>query len=145
MNAVWVVAKIAGYTFVLVVLYRQSYNLLFVLARRPKTWIAVVGSIGALNMALAYAFGWDPRLVSAAALTAFLLNIAPAPPKGHTKEEMHTTSNEIYKEMGLPSGRLQSRLGLVAFGLCSLVSYAAFFAEACDKNNECTPLIRSLI
>jgi hypothetical protein len=35
MNAVWVVPKIALYTFVLNVLYRQSYNFLFFLARRP--------------------------------------------------------------------------------------------------------------
>lgn len=145
MDAVWVAAKIAIYTFALVVLYRQSYNVLFFLARRPRTWIAVVGALGALNMALAYVLGWDSRLVSAAAFVAFLLNIAPPPPKGHTKEEMRSTINELYQEMGLPSGRLQSRLGLFAFGLCSLVSYIAFFAEACDKNNECTPLIRGLI
>jgi hypothetical protein len=53
--------------------------------------------------------------------------------------------NEIYNEWGLPFGRLQSRLGLFVFGLCSLVSYVALFGEACDKNNVCTPLIRNLI
>jgi hypothetical protein len=78
MNAVWVVSKIVIYTFVLVVLYRQSYNVLFFLARRPKTWIAVVGALGALNMAFAYALGSDPRLVSAAAFTA-LLGLHPVP------------------------------------------------------------------
>jgi len=145
MNAVWVVSKIAIYTFVLVVLYRQSYNFLFFLARRPKTWIAVVGALGALNVVFAYALGWDPRLVSAAAFTALLLNIAPAPPKGHTKEEWRITINEVYGEMGLPSGRLQSRLGLLAFGLCSLISYLALFGQTCDINNECTPLLQGLI
>jgi hypothetical protein len=144
MDAVWAVPKIAIYTFVLVVLYRQSSNFLFLLARRPKTWIAVVGALGALNMALAYALGWDPRLVSAAVLIAFLLNIAPAPPEGHTKEEWRIFIKECYEEMGLPSGRLQSRLGLLAFGLCSLISYAALFGQTCDIN-KCTPLFRGLI
>jgi hypothetical protein len=145
MNAVWVVSKIAIYTFVLSVLYRQSSNFLFILAHLPKTWIAVVGALGALNMAFAYALGWDPALVSAAALGALLFNIAPVPPKGHTKEEWRITINEAYQEMGLPSGRLQSRLGLLAFGLCSLISYVAFFTQTCDINNECTPLFRGLI
>ena len=146
MNAVWVVSKIAIYTFVLTVLYRQSYNILFFLARRPNTWIAVVGALGGLNMAFAYALGWDPRLVSAAAFTALLLNIAPAPPEGHTKKEWRILINEVYEEMSLPSGRLQSRLGLLAFGLCSLISYVAFFAQTCHiASNECTPLFRGLI
>src|SRR6516164_2785173 len=127
MNAAWAVPKIALYTFVLNVLYRQSYNFLFFLARRPKTWIAVVGALGALNMAFAYALGWDPRLVSAAVPIAFLLNIAPGPPEGITKEEKRAIVNEFYEQMGLPFGRLQSRLGLLAFGLCSLISYLALF------------------
>jgi hypothetical protein len=144
MNAVWVVSKIAIYTFVLVVLYRQSSNFLFFLARRPKTWIAVVGALGALNMAFAYALGWDPRLVSDAALGALLFNIGPEPPEGHTKEESRILINEAYQEEGLPSGRLQHRLGLLAFGLCSLISYAALFGQTCDIN-KCTPLFRGLI
>ena len=145
MNIVLIIAKIAIYSFVLVVLYRQSYNFLFFLAKRPKTWIAVVGVIGVINMGLAYVVGWDPRLLSSAALTTFLLNIAPSPSAGHTKEEMRTMVNEIYKEWGLPRGRLQRKIGLAVFGLCSLGSYILFFGEIYSRSGECTPLIRSLL
>jgi hypothetical protein len=66
MSAVWVITKIAVYAAILNAIYRQSYNFLFVLAQRPKTWIAVIGMIGTLNMALAFVLGWDPGVVSAA-------------------------------------------------------------------------------
>jgi hypothetical protein len=139
MITIWTIAKIAVYTFILVVLYRQSYNFIFFLAQRPKTWIAVVGALGVANMMLAYALGWAPRLVSAAVLTALLLNVAPS-----LSKEERAEVREVYKEMVLPYGRLQSRLGLAAFGLCSLVSYLVLFGESCDKNNECISIVRSL-
>jgi hypothetical protein len=131
--------------YVLVVLYRQSYDVLFFLARRPMTWIAVVGLLGISNMVLAYLLGWNPRLVSAAVIIAFILNIAPSPPAGNTKEEMRSMVNEIYKESGLPHGRLQSKIGLSVFGLCSLGSYILLFGEVYGRGGACTPLIRTLI
>ena len=112
MSTIWIIAKIAIYTFFLVVLYRQSYNFLFVLTHRPKTWIAVVGLLGILNMGLAYTFGWNPRLVSTATLIAFLLNIVPSPPTGAEKGT-RCIADEIYKEWGLPYGRLQKKLVLL--------------------------------
>lgn len=144
MNIIWLIVKFIIYTYVLAVLYRQSYNFLFFLARRPITWIGFVGLLGISNMVLAYLLGWDPRLVSAAVITAFLFNIAPSPPVGHTKEEMRSMVNEIYIELGLPHGRLQSKIGLAVFGLCSLGSYILFFTEVCNRVGSCTPLIHTL-
>ena len=144
MSTIWIIAKIAIYTFFLVVLYRQSYNFLFVLTHRPKTWIAVVGLLGILNMGLAYTFGWNPRLVSTATLIAFLLNIVPSPPTGAEKGT-RCIADEIYKEWGLPYGRLQKKIGLAAFVVCSLVSYVLFFAEYCNANGQCTPFILTLL
>lgn len=130
MNAAWLVAEFVIYTFALVVLYRQSYNFLFLLARCPVTWIVVVGLLGILNMTVAYWFGWDPPLVGAAASTAFILNLVPSSPAGQTKREMRTMVNEIYEELGLPHGRVQSKTGLAVFGLCSIGSYVLFFVRA---------------
>lgn len=144
MNTVWLIVKFIIYTYALIMLYRQSYNLLFFLARRPITWIGFVGFLGISNMALAYLLEWDPRLVSAAVITAILLNIAPSPPVGYTKEEMRSMVNEIYIELGLPHGRLQSKIGLAMFGLCSLGSYILFFTEVCSRVGSCTPLIHTL-
>ena len=64
MDTIWRIAKFIIYTFILNVVYRQSYNFLFFLARRPVIWIGVVGLLGISNMLLAYLLGWDPRLVS---------------------------------------------------------------------------------
>ncbi len=145
MDTVWLIAKFIIYTFILSVLYRQSYNFLFFLARRPVIWIGVVGLLGISNMVLAYLLGWDPRLVSAAVFTAFILNLVPSPPSGHTKEEMRTMVDEIYKEMELPHGRVQSKIGLAVFALCSLTSYVLLFGEVCDRSGACTPIFRTLL
>jgi hypothetical protein len=140
MNAIWVIAKIVVYTAVLNVIYRQSYNLLFFLAQRPKTWIAVAGIIGFLNIGLVYSLGWDPRIVGTATLVVAVLNSAPTTPKGVTKEEMRALVDEVYREWGTPHGRLQARLGLASFVVCSIVAYVLFFGEVCDVNNICKPL-----
>lgn len=144
MDTVWLIAKIIIYIFVLNILYRQSYNFVFFFARRPLTWIGTVGLLGILNMVLAYLLGWDPRLVSVAVFTVFILNIAPSLPTSHTKEEMHTMVDEIYKEMELPQGRIQAKVGLVTFALCSLVSYVLLFGEVCSSEG-CTPIFRTLL
>jgi hypothetical protein len=78
MSVVWLIGKIAFYTFILNVLFRQTYNFIFVLAKRPTVWIGVVALLGVANMALAYALSWDPRLVGAATLTTIILNIPPS-------------------------------------------------------------------
>lgn len=145
MDTIWLIAKFVIYTFILSVLYRQSYNFVFFLARRPVTWISVVGLLGISNMVLAFLLGWDPRLVSAAVITAFILNLAPSPPAGHTKEDMRTMVDEIYKELELPYGRMQSKIGLASFALCSLVSYVLLFGETCDRSGACTPIFQTLL
>jgi hypothetical protein len=52
MSVVWLIGKIAFYTFILNVLFRQTYNFIFVLAKRPTVWIGVVALLGVANMAL---------------------------------------------------------------------------------------------
>lgn len=144
MSTLWLIAKFFIYTFILTVLYRQSYNLLFFLARLPSVWIGVVGLLGILNMVLAYILGWDPRLVGASTASAIILNLAPSPSAGRTKEEMRVMVNEIYKELELPHGRVQAKIGLAVFTLCSLGSYVLLFGEVCDRNGACTPIFRTL-
>jgi hypothetical protein len=139
-SIVWLIAKFISYTFILSVLYRQSYNLLFFLSRRPVTWIGVVSLLGIFNMVLAYALGWDPRFVSAAVITAVILNHSPSPPAGHTKEEMRTMVNEIDKELELPHGRVQAKIRLASFALFSIGSYVLLFGEVCNRGGVCTPL-----
>jgi hypothetical protein len=140
----WLITKIAIYTFILSVLFRQTYNLIFVMAKRPATWITVVALFGVANMGLAYALSWDPRLVSAATLTAILLNISPSVPKGFSKTEFRATIDAVYEAMGITQGRLKSRIGLIVFGFFSLAAYVFLFSEICTLRGECAPMMRSL-
>lgn len=146
MTLVWLITKTILYVFVLNVVFRQSFNFIFVLARRPKTWILLVGLLGFFNIALAYAMEW--RDVSSAVFFAFLLNMRPSPPNGITRREMREMAKDYYNELGIPHGRLQASLGLAAFGLLSLGGYVLFFVEDCGSGvigGNCTPLIQTLI
>lgn len=143
MNVLWLIVQIAIYTFVLSVLFRQMYNLIFVLAKRPVIWIVAVAVLGTANMGVAYAFSWNPRLVGVATLMAVILNIAPPIPKGSSKTEFHASVDEVYKAWGVTHGRLKSKLGLIAFGAASVVAYVLFFGESCTLGGECTPIIKT--
>ena len=144
MSVVWLIVKIAFYTFILSVLFRQTYNFLFVLAKRPAIWIGVVALLGVANMALASALSWDPRLVSAATLFAIILNIDPSVPKGISKTEFRATVDTVYEGWGITHGRLKDKLGLIAFTVFSLAAYAVFFGETCTPAGQCTPMIKTL-
>ena len=144
MSVVWLIGKIAFYTFILNVLFRQTYNFIFVLAKRPTVWIGVVALLGVANMALAYALSWDPRLVGAATLTTIILNIPPSVPKAIPKTEFHETINEIYQGWGIRHGRLKSRLGLIAFAVFSLTTYVLLWSETCTPSGERVPIIKGL-
>jgi hypothetical protein len=92
------------------------------------------------------AIAWSNVLVSAAVLVAFILNIAPATPPGFTNTEMNTMVDDVYRELGLPHGRLQARLGLAAFGLFSLASYILLFGEVCSNSSgACKPIFQTLL
>ncbi|HET8974861.1 MAG TPA: hypothetical protein VFN63_16410, partial [Pseudolabrys sp.] len=81
MDILWIIGKIAVYTFVLNVLLRQTYNFIFFLGRMPIAWICVVALLGLANVFLAFKLSWDPGIVSSAVLFAFLLNWPPPNPR----------------------------------------------------------------
>lgn len=144
MNTFWLIAKIAIYTTILNVLYRQTYNFIFVLARRPVAWILTIAALGAANMVLAYALAWDPRLVITATLITVFINLSPSTPKGVSKEEFRASIDATYEERGIARGRLMSRLGFISFVICSLCAYALLFGELCTISGECTTIIESI-
>lgn len=144
MSTLWLIAKIAIYTIVLNVLYRQTYNFIFVLARRPVAWILTIAALGVANMVLAYALAWDPSLVITATLIAIFLNFSPSTPKGISKEDFRASVDVIYEEWGIARGRLKSRLGFIGFVICSLCAYALLLGEMCTSSGECTTIIESI-
>jgi hypothetical protein len=141
---VWLIGKIVFYNSILNVLFAQTYNFVFVRAKRPTAWIGVVAVLGVANMALAYALSWDSRLVGVATLLTVIWNIPPSLPKGFAKTEVRAMADEIYEGWGIKHGSLKNRLGLVAFAVLSLAAYVLFFGESCNRSDECVPLIRGL-
>src|SRR5262249_34183018 len=138
MSVVWLIAKFAFYTFILKVLFAQTFNFIFILAKRPSVWIGLVALLGLANMALAYALSWDPRLAGSATLTAVIFSIPPLSPKGLlSKTEFRAAVDEANQEWGITHGRLKHRLGLIAFAVFSLAAYVLLFSETCTSSGEC--------
>lgn len=144
MSIVWNVVKFAMYTWVLVAIYRQSYNFVFFVARRPIAWLVSITLFAILHMVVAYYFAWTPGLVSLATLTTFVLNLAPSLPPGVSGADMRSVIDDVYRELGLPHGRIQARLGLVSFGVFSLAGYILLFGKMC-RGAECTPIFKALL
>ncbi|MGE4534428.1 hypothetical protein [Halomonas sp.] len=143
MSTIWLIVNFLFYTLIINVLYRQSYNLLFFVVRCPITWVGVAGLLGISNMVLAYVMGWDPRLVSAAVITAIILNLGSSLLPDQNKEEMRAMVDDIYGDLELPHGRVQAKIGLATFALSSIGSYILLFIEICSLGGECTPLFKT--
>jgi hypothetical protein len=145
MDFVILFGKIVLIEEVLNLLYVSSFNLLFMLGRKPVLWIALVAAIAVANIALAYSFDWDVSIAGIAALLVWLRNFPKRAPSSISEDEFKGTVTEIYVDMGLPHGRMQDRIGSALFALCSLVSFIAVSAEACTLEGECVPIIKALM
>ena len=145
MSVVWFITKLALFAFVLNVLLRQSYNLIFFLGRRPVAWIWTVGLLGFLTVASAALLGWSNNLVAWACILAVAMNLPPAFADSKTTKETTATADEVYAEMGIPGGKRKYRAGLIAFSLASLISYLLFYGEACSSDGVCVSLARAFL
>ena len=143
MNIVWLLLKIVVYTNVLIGIYRLSKILFFELIEKPIIWIIAACVIGISNMIVANIFQWDSRLVITAAILSILFNFALTPSKRSTKGEMGTELDKA--NQGMSRVRIQSKLGLIGYGLFSLIGYILFFGEQCDRNGDCVSFINLLL
>src|SRR5262249_32306604 len=141
---IWLL-KAGTWTYTLFMLLRITNNLIFIAARRPKVWIAVAGLIGVVPVVAVYALDWGGRFLEDGIFFAAIFSIPPPVPKGMSKKENKLAMRAMYREIGLPYGRLQYRLGLAAFVVCAIVTVAVFFAEACTYGGVCTrPLLQAI-
>jgi hypothetical protein len=144
MNTIWIIIKIATYTFILNIVFRQTYNFIFLIWRMPTAWIGIVTSLGIANVILAFELSWDPGIVSSAVSFLLLLNWPPPIPKGMIKVTANQWIDSVYAELGIVRGRLKYRLGLPLFALFSAVTYVLLFAESCPIEGKCSPLLHFL-
>ncbi len=69
------IVEVAIFSFVLSVLYRQSYNLLFFYLKKPLLWILFVGFLPLLWFSLGVIFHLSPTVVWWSSIVALCLNI----------------------------------------------------------------------
>ena len=127
------------------VIIKQSFNILFILLRKPVIWIMIMGLLGMLVFLVTILFKWDASIMSAAMITALILNIPP----GNVSVKMDETAykdliDDTYETMGITGGLIKHRLGLVLFCVTGIASYTLLFGEFCSPNNSCIPLYRTL-
>lgn len=144
METVLLIAQIIIYTWLLIALLRQSYNILFILSRKPGAWISFTAFLGVVNILLASGLGWNSRLVATAVLTAVII-LLPSVPKGMSKDNVASMADSVYEELGIKKGRLKYRLGIAAFGGTSLILYVLVFGELCTSDGTCAAIYRSLL
>jgi hypothetical protein len=147
MSAIWFLAKLALFAFVLSVLLRQSYNLIFFAGRKPVLWIASVGTLGFVIVAIAALLHWSSTLVAWAYMLALALNVPGFRNARFGKEataEAAAVADRVYAEMGINGGRRKYRIGLVAFALTAFIAYLLFYGEVCSAKGDCVPLVKPL-
>jgi len=144
MTTLWIVVNVLIYTFILNVLYRQTYNLIFILAKRPLTWVLVISIIGIINVIFAYMMSWNPRTVITVILLLSFLNFSPSPPKGVSKDKFKGMVNDVYLDWGIIKGSFKNKLGYFGFVISSLGSYVLLFGESCSAD-ICKPIFERML
>lgn len=112
------ILKLAAYAFCLSVLIRQSYNLVFVMLRKPAVWIGIMAIIGFAHFSAAGWIGASVSLPFWATTLALAFNIPP-----RAKDEAGKTVDELYLVWGITRGKLKYRIGLFAMAIASLAGW----------------------
>ena len=116
---------------VLNIVFRQSYNFIFFLGRRPYWWMLVVGLVGLGCMAIGSVFANGHNVAFWSAAIVALVNVPPRSDADEFTDVRHSKG--------------KYRFGLAAFVLGCVVGYAVFFGEVCDASlQRCEGLISTL-
>lgn len=138
MSVVLAIAGILTLGFAVNVVLKLSYSLLFFVGGKPVLWIVTVTFVGVAVWALSAVVGWSVSVPAWACATALLMNRHPAKERWR-EQSVEASADAVYAEMGIRHGRILYRLGLVAFAMACLVSWASFYGEVCF-GGECSVL-----
>jgi macrocin-O-methyltransferase TylF-like protien len=97
------------------VIFRQSYNFVFLVFKQPVLWTFLVGLLGIGYMLLAFELSWNPRIIGSVAIFVVLLNWPPSIPTSN--KDAVEMINAVYDAWEIEHDRLKYRLGLLrAYG-----------------------------
>ncbi len=129
MNWILVIIGIIVFGFIINVLLKQSYNFVFFLGKKPKTWIIICGIIAILAWWLSASFNWSVSIPAWSSLIGFLLNIPPKNKDPKLQKELDELSEESYKNIGIPNGKFLYRVGLGVFIAVCVLSWLLFYTQ----------------
>jgi hypothetical protein len=115
------ILEVAIFSFLLSVLYRQSYNLLFFYLKKPLLWILFVGFLPILWFSLGVIFHLSPTVVWWSSIIALGLNITPQ--NNLAKKEMREFADEFTE---VPNSIQKSRYGRICFAIGIAVGWILF-------------------
>lgn len=130
--------------FILNVILKQTYNLIFFIGRKPILWITCISIVSLAIWALASTFDWSVSIPAWACTIALIMNWPPSQKTQDTQITASAIADEMYREMGIPKGRLLYRIGLVSFIITSVASWILFYGESC-VGSECQSILESFL
>ena len=129
MKTIYIIFGIFSFGFILNVTIRQTYNFIFLYARRPKLWIVAMALISTSAWTVSGAMGWGVSIPAWASTMAFLINLPPSSNKKGSHEAQRRIADNIYKEIGIDNGTRLYRIGLYTFFIFSILSWGLIYGE----------------
>lgn len=129
MNTILTVLVIVALAFVVNVLLKQSYNLLFFVGRKPIAWIVSATVIGVGTWSVSAMAGWNVSVPAWACAIALVMNLPPRQQSSDKQRQVQTAVDEVYREMGIRNGRFLYRVGLAVFLVASVGSWVVLYGR----------------
>lgn len=129
MNILLGLVLIIAIGFVLHILIKQTYNLVFFTLNRPVAWIVICGFVSFLTWLISYLFELNISIPSLATTIALLSSLPPKVQDGHLQKEMDKIADELYESVGIKNGRKLYRVGLVVFLAVAIISWIVFYGD----------------
>lgn len=131
MNIILTILVVALFTFILNIIIIQSNNFIFMVFRKPATWIFFMGLLSFFYFFIGSRFDNSLNIIWWSALLAFIINI---PPKNKeceplNQKERNKITDEMYSEMGIKNGRLKYRLGLATYLIGGILGWVIFYSQ----------------
>ncbi len=143
MSTVLTIVGIVVLGFIVNIVLKQSYNFLFILSKKPLLWIATIAVVAIVIWSVSAAFKCGVSIPAWVCAIALLMNLPPRQKSADDKRAVQAMADEIYSEIGIKHGRLLHRMGLAAFVLACLISWATLYGEICS-GGECRSIIGSI-
>ncbi len=136
MSILLTLLAIAFFTFVLNITIIQSNNFIFMVFRKPVFWIVFMGLLSFLYFFIGSRFENSFNIIWWSALLAFVVNIPPKASKrdGMDQKEKNKIVDETYQEIGIKSGRLKYRIGLLAYVIGGALGWVLFYSRVVTIN-----------